>query len=418
LTAERRAPSLKGAAWLEAPALQAVLRLLSTDGEEARVVGGAVRDALAGLPVREVDIATTATPDMVEARAVRAGIKVVPTGADHGTLTLVTGGRSFEVTTLREDIETDGRHAVVRYGRDWQADAARRDFTVNALGVDADGVVHDPLGGLADVLERRVRFIGSAERRIEEDRLRLLRFFRFFAQFADGPPDPEGLAASARARGGLRELSAERIAQEMRKLVVARRAAETAELMQDHGVLPVVTGGIADLPAFARLTRIEAEWGAEPSVALRLATLACRVREDAERIAAHLRLANAEREAMAVVLDAFCEIPPGLDERAARAALYRMGPSLYRDAVLLRAARTRRGDPPTDWRSLWSLPERWQAPRFPLTGSDVLEVGVRPGPDVGALLRQLEASWIAEDFGPDRHALVARLQQMAAQQQQ
>jgi tRNA nucleotidyltransferase/poly(A) polymerase len=409
---------LKGAGWLEAPALQVVLRLLATDGDEARVVGGAVRDALAALPVREIDIATTATPEAVEARATRAGIKVVPTGADHGTLTLVTGGQSFEVTTLREDVETDGRHAVVRYGRDWQADAERRDFTINALGVDADGVVHDPLGGLADVLDRRVRFIGSADRRIAEDRLRLLRFFRFFAQFAEGPPDADGLAASARARTGLRDLSGERIAQEMRKLVVARRAAETVELMQDRGVLPVVTGGIADLPGFARLARLEAEWGARPTVALRLATLACRVREDAERIAARLRLANAEREAMVAVLDAVCEMLPGMDERAARAALYRMGPTLYRNAVLLRAARTKRGDAPTDWRNLWSLPERWTARRFPLTGSDVLDMGVRPGPDVGALLREVEAWWIAEDFLPDRHALVARLQQMAAQQQQ
>ncbi|MCC6982148.1 MAG: CCA tRNA nucleotidyltransferase [Bauldia sp.] len=417
MTAEPRAPSLKGAAWLEAPAAQTVLRLLASEGEEARVVGGAVRDALAGLPVREIDIATTATPERVEQRAVRAGIKVVPTGAEHGTLTLVTGGQSFEVTTLREDVETDGRHAVVRYGRDWRADAARRDFTINALSVDADGIVHDPLGGLADVLERRVRFVGPADLRIAEDRLRLLRFFRFFAQFAEGAPDAEGLAASARARTGLRDLSAERIAQEMRKLVVAPRAAETAVLMQDHGVLPVITGSIADLAGFARLCRLEAEWGAAPTVALRLAALTCRVREDAERIAGRLRLANAERERMVEVLDAVCEILPGMDERAGRAALYRMGPSLYRDAVLLRAARAKRGDAPTDWRGLWSLPERWRAQRFPLSGGDVLGFGVRPGPDVGALLREVEAWWIAEDFAPDRHALVKRLQQMAAQQQ-
>ena len=409
--------SLKGAAWLEAPPLQRVLRTLATDGEEARVVGGAVRDALAGRPVSDVDVATTATPELVEARAAKADIKVVPTGADHGTLTLLAGGRGFEVTTLREDIETDGRHAVVRYGRDWRADAKRRDFTINALSVDAEGTVYDPIGGLPDVLARRVRFIGSADQRIEEDRLRLLRFFRFFAQIADGAPDAEGLAASVRARAGLRQLSAERVAQEMRKLVVARRAGETAELMQDYGILPVIIEGIADIGGFQRLCRIEAEWGAAPSVGLRLVALACRVREDAERLAARLKLANAEREAMVGVLDAVSSIAAGMSERDARAVLYRLGPNRFRDAVLLRAARARREDAPTDWRSLWAYGERWRGPRFPLTGNDMLQMGVRPGPDVGALLREIEEWWIANDFVPDRPALIERLQQMAAQQQ-
>ncbi len=402
--------------WLEAPALQLVLRTLAVDGDEARVIGGAVRNALAGLPVTEIDLATTATPDVTAARAAHAGIKVVPTGADHGTLTLVAQGKPYEVTSLREDVETDGRHAIVRFGRDWVRDAERRDFTINALSVDADGTVYDPLGGLSDVLARRVRFIGSAERRIAEDRLRLLRFFRFFAQFGEGPPDREGLAASVEARGGLRELSAERIAQEMRKLLVARRAAETAELLQDYGILPIITGGVADIAGFQRLTRLEAEWGAEPRPALRLAALTCRVREDGERIATCLRLANAERKAMVGVLDALPLLDAGMGEREARAHIYRLGSTLFRDAVLLRAARPKREDVPTDWHALWSYAGSWSVPRFPVSGGDVLAMGVRPGPDVGALLRDLEAWWIAEDFAPDRHALVARLQQAAAQQ--
>lgn len=405
------------AEWLRAAPLQLVLRTLAVEGDEARAVGGAVRDELAGLPVRDVDVATTAPPETVQARAAKAGFRVVPTGADHGTLTLIADGQPFEVTTLREDVETDGRRAVVRFGRDWRKDAERRDFTVNALSVDADGTVHDPLGGLSDVLARRVRFIGSPARRIAEDRLRILRFFRFFAQFAEGPPDAAGLLACAEARSGIRHLSGERVAQEMRKLLLAKRAAETVALMQDHGVLPVVTGGVADLAGFARLSSIESAWNAQPRFALRLAALTCRVQEDAERLAERLKLANAEREAMVSVLDAVPSIHPGMGERESRAAIYRLGADAFRDAVLLRAARPRRQDTPTDWRGLWSFAAEWTIPRFPLGGGDVLGMGVRPGPDVGALLHDVEEWWIANDFAADRDALLARLQQTAAQQQ-
>jgi poly(A) polymerase len=403
---------LTGADWLEAPSVRKIFTALEVGGDEVRIVGGTVRNALSGLPVRDIDFATTAPPEMVAARAEAAGLKAVPTGIGHGTYTLVADGVGYEVTTLREDVETDGRHAVVRFGRDWEADARRRDFTVNALSVDSAGIVHDPLGGYADILARRVVFIGDADRRIAEDRLRILRFFRIGAEFAAGPFDRVGLDACARGRQGLRDLSAERIGQEMRRLVLAPRAAEALALMQDYGVLPVVFGGVGHVAAFERLAAFEAALGATPSVALRLAAAGCQVEEDAERIAVRLRLPNAERDLMRVAVAGARGVPDPADERAARRLLYDLGEHGFQSAVALAGAW--RGAGNEALAALWRLPERWPRPRFPLAGRDVLGAGGRAGPEIGALLRSLEAWWIAEDFRPDAAALRARLQQAIA----
>lgn len=406
--------SLAGADWLQAPGVRRVFAALAVGGDEVRVVGGAVRNTLLGLPVGDIDFATTATPELVAARAKAAGIKVVPTGADHGTLTLVSGGAGYEVTTLREDVLTDGRRAVVRFGRDWEADARRRDFTMNALSVEADGSLRDPVGGLADIAAGHVRFIGEAATRIAEDRLRILRFFRFHAQYGKGGLDPAGLSAAIRARDGLRQLSAERIGQEMRRLVLAPRAAETVAVMQESGILGVILGGVGYLGAFARLVRFEAAARAAPSVALRLAALGCRVEEDVERLTARFRLANAERGRMTAAVAAargFAVLP---EPRVARALLYRLGREVFRDGVALAVAW---GDGPADTADrvdLHHLPERWEAPRFPLSGRDVIQAGAANGPAIGAVLRGLEAWWIENDFAPDEAALRARLQQMMA----
>lgn len=407
-------PSLAGADWLQAPDVRRIFAALGQAGDEVRVVGGAVRNTLLGLAVGDIDFATTATPEVVAGRAKAAGIKTVPTGADHGTLTLVSGGAGYEVTTLREDVLTDGRHAVVRFGRDWEADARRRDFTMNALSVEADGTLHDPVGGLADIAAGRVRFIGEAATRIAEDRLRILRFFRLHAQYGRDGLDPAGLSASIRARDGLRLLSAERIGQEMRRLVLAPRAAETVAIMQESGILGVILGGVGYLGAFARLVRFEAAARAAPSVALRLAALGCRVEEDVERLTARLRLANAERDRMTAAVAAARSliVPPG--PRAARALLYRLGREAFRDGAALAVAW---GDGPADAADrvdLHHLPERWEAPRFPLSGRDVIQAGAANGPAIGAVLRGLEAWWIENDFAPDEAALRARLQQMTA----
>jgi tRNA nucleotidyltransferase/poly(A) polymerase len=391
-----------------------IFGLFPPGGEEARVVGGAVRNTLLGAPVREVDFATTATPDKVTALAGAAGIKVVPTGIDHGTVTLVIDGQGYEVTTLREDIATDGRHATVRFGRDWTADAMRRDFTVNALYADASGAVHDPVGGLVDIGLRRVRFIGDPAQRIAEDRLRILRFFRFHAEYGSGAIDADGLAASIGARNALRDLSAERIGQEMRKLVVARGAVDVVALMQETGILPVVFGGVAYLAQFGRMVRASTAAGAPVSAAARLAAIGCRIEEDVLRLTERLRLSNVERDRMLATLAASNALTPLPDERGQRRLLYRFGVEAFRDGVFQGFAWNR--EPPGDvWKTAYHLPDRWKAPVFPLGGRDIGDSA--RGPAIGALLRAVETWWIDQDFAPDEAALRSHLQQMIAAQQ-
>ena len=405
-------PSLAGAEWLAAADVRRIFAVLGVDGDEVRIVGGAVRNALLGLDLGELDFATTATPDVVADRARAAGMKAVPTGVEHGTMTLVAGGAGYQVTTLREDVETDGRYAVVRFGRDWEMDARRRDFTINALSVDGDGTVRDPIGGYADILAGRVRFIGDADQRIAEDRLRILRFFRFNAQYGAGALDAAGLSAAIRARDGLRHLSAERIGQEMRRLVLAPRAAEIVATMQESGVLGVILGGVGYHGPFARLVRFEDAADVLPSVAIRLAVLACRVVEDVERQTGKLRLANIERDRMLAAVGAagrFAALP---EPHAARVLLYRLGRQTFHDAVALAVAWGAEPADAAEWIDLYLLPERWQAPRFPLGGRDV--AGAASGPRVGDLLHAVEAWWMERDFEPDAAALRARLQQMLA----
>src|ERR1700704_5337679 len=250
-------PRRLDADWLRDGAPAKLLALLDSDGEEARVVGGAVRNRLPAEPVGDVDIATTATPDEVIARVEAAGFKAVPTGIEHGTITVVAGGRPHEVTTLREDIETDGRHATVAFGRDWRRDAERRDFTMNALSVARDGTVHDHVGGLDDIRARRVRFIGNPASRIAEDYLRILRFFRFHAAYGEGAPDAAGLAACIAARGELATLSRERVRAELLKLFVAKHAVSALAVMAETGLLVSVLGGVPLLASFANMMKAE-----------------------------------------------------------------------------------------------------------------------------------------------------------------
>lgn len=403
-------PSLADADWLRAPSVRAVFAALDGEAGSARIVGGAVRDALAGLPVGDVDFATPLTPDAVVERVETAGLKAVPTGIEHGTVTVVANRTGYQVTTLREDIETDGRHAVVRFGDDWTADARRRDFTVNALSVDAAGLVDDPLGGYPDILARVVRFIGDAGRRIAEDHLRILRFFRFNAQFGVGPVDPGGLDAAIRARNDLRDLSAERIGHEMRRLVLGPRAAEIAGTMQDAGILGIVLGGVGYIGTLRRV----ADFTPQSDAALRFAALGCRAEPDVERLADRLRLSNAVRDGMDAALVGALALPPVPSERDAKHRLYAIGASTWRAAVTLAYAwRTGSADE-AYWRALYTLPERWTPPRFPLTGKDVLGAGASRGPAVGGVLKALEAWWVDKDFVPDESTLRARLQQMVA----
>src|SRR6476646_6192442 len=261
---------LDDAPWLRSGPAARVLGLLNGDGEEARVVGGAVRNALLKIPIGDIDIATTAVPDEVIRRAKAAGIKSVPTGIEHGTVTLVIDAHPFEVTTLREDAETFGRKARVAFGRDWVRDAERRDFTINGLSVGADGVVHDHVGGLADIAARRVRFIGDANQRIAEDYLRILRFFRMHAAYGEGEPDRTGYLACIGGRAGLSNLSAERVRMEMLKLLIAEGAAAAAVAMTDAGLLSAILGGVAYTGTFAAMIAGERLLGLVPDPMRRL----------------------------------------------------------------------------------------------------------------------------------------------------
>jgi tRNA nucleotidyltransferase/poly(A) polymerase len=278
-----------------------LLDILNGEGEETRIVGGAVRNALIGLPTGDIDLATTALPPSVIARAKAAGFKPVPTGIEHGTVTVVVRGHPFEVTTLREDIATYGRRAIVRFGRDFAEDARRRDFTVNAFSVSADRALHDPVGGLNDLEAGRIRFIGDPRQRIREDYLRILRFFRFHAAYGEGQLDRAGLDAAIAEREGLAVLSAERIRAEMMKFVLARRAGDVAQEISDAGFFERIFSGIAYPVLFARLAQIGRT--ADDAV-LRLGALAVCVREDADRLRERLRLSNAEHKRLAEMADA------------------------------------------------------------------------------------------------------------------
>ena len=386
------------APWLAAGPLARLLAALDAKGEEARVVGGAVRNTLLGLAPGDVDIATTAAPEEVVRRASAAGFHPVPTGIEHGTVTVVVDGTPFEVTTLREDVETDGRRAVVRFGRDWRADAARRDFTMNALFLARDGAVIDLVGGLADIKARRVRFIGDPATRIAEDHLRVLRFFRFFAAYGVGAPDSAGLSACIRARDDLAKLSRERVRVEILKLMEAARAAETAVIMTEAGILDRVLGGVPDLAALARLAAIEAALGLAPDPVRRLAALAVRVDEDAGRLRERLRLSNDEQRRLRSIGDSWWRLAPAIDEAGGRALLYRLGAADYRDRALVAFARSGAKAGDKGWRELVALPERWTPPKFPLAAKDFLARGVEKGPALGRALEAAEAAWIAAGF--------------------
>jgi poly(A) polymerase len=394
--------------WLEEGPAAKLLTVLDADGEEARAVGGAVRNTLMQLPPGDVDVATTALPEEVVRRAKAAGFHPVPTGIEHGTVTVVVAGTPFEVTTLRQDIETYGRHAAVRFGRDWKADAERRDFTMNALFLTRERRVIDFVGGVADIAARRVRFIGDPDTRIREDYLRILRFFRFFAAYGDGAPDGPSLAACIRNRGGLAQLSRERVRVEMMKLLPGKRAAEAAQAMTESGILDRVLAGVADLPALTRMAAIETAMQLAPDAVRRLAALAVRVVEDADRLRERLRLSNDEHRRLLSMGDAWWRIVPSADDAQARTLLYRLGAEAYRDRAFVAFARARMPEPAA-WAALLSLPERWAPPKFPLAAKDFLSRGLAKGPALGAALRRAEAAWIAAGFPtePERVAAIA-----------
>jgi poly(A) polymerase len=396
---------------LSSPPLQRAFALLDAEGEAARLVGGAVRDLLLGQPPGDFDLATTATPETVIARAKAAGVPFAPTGLAHGTVTLIVEGRPLEVTTLREDVDTDGRHAKVRFGRDFAADARRRDFTINALSLDATGIVHDEVGGLADLEAGRVRFIGQARQRIAEDYLRILRFLRFSARFGEGGLDAEGFAACIAGRAGLAQLSSERVRAELLKILVARHAASVVVEADGAGLLAPLFGGVVRPRRLARLIDIEAVRAEAPDALLRLAALGVAVREDSERLRERLHLSNAEEtrlDAAARASEAWHgrETPAALGDL--RSALFAHGPRAALDAASLVQAESAAPANDPGWASAYRFLADTPPPRLPFSGADLLARGVPPGRGVGLALKRLQANWIRAGF-PREPEVLARL---------
>lgn len=382
--------------FLAEPRLARLLILLDGDGEETRVVGGAVRNALLGLPVSDIDIATTALPEETSRRAQTAGFKTVPTGLAHGTVTVVVEGVPFEVTTLREDVETDGRHAQVRFGRDWARDAARRDFTMNALYATRAGAVIDLVGGRSDLDARKVRFIGDPEQRIREDYLRILRLFRFHAAYGRGAVDRDALAAAIRCRAGLAGLSRERVGVELLKLLVAERAAPVLRDMTDAGFLSTLLGGVPALGVLERLISLERDLARAPDAVLRLGALAVRVREDADRLRDRLRLSNDAQRRLSNAALPSLDLP--LAAPALRALLYSDGIADGVDRILLTAARVAEGRLFTAAGAAIAAAECFIPPVCPIRARHFQDLGLVPGPQLGAALEAAKRAWIAADF--------------------
>ncbi len=369
-------------------------------GGEARIVGGAVRDALLGRAVHEIDFASSLPPEVVSAALVKAGYKAVPTGIEFGTITAVIDGKGYEITTLRHDVETDGRHAVVAYTDDWQADAARRDFTMNALYLDAQGKLYDYCNGQKDTEQGRVRFIGKAEERIREDVLRILRFFRFFAWFGKGEADAEGLAACRDLAHLVPQLSVERVWREIGKLLAAPEPAVAWRLIVEHKILVGVLLEASDVTRLQFLVTVEKQNKFDASSLRRLAALV--PPQAADSIVERLKLSKREAKKLAALCVLPTQLQGKLDVRSLRRALYDFGVEDCMDAVLLIAA----AHPPTDIKSALATIAAWESPVFPLQGQDLLQLGMKPGPEVGNLLRTIEQAWIDSDFRLTRDDLL------------
>ena len=396
---------LAPAPWMLTAESKAVVAALTAKGALARFVGGAVRDTLLERPVEDIDLATPEPPERVMELLVAAGIKAVPSGFDHGTVTAVSGDHHYEITTLRRDVETDGRHAQVAFEGDWLTDAGRRDFTCNALYLDLDGTLYDPWQGRADLLAGRVRFVGPAEQRIKEDYLRILRFFRFYAHFGRPPIDAAALAACRQARDQLATLSAERVAAELLKLLAAQDPGPALSVMSDCGILGELLPEARRLWRLAGLVGLDSE---DPDPLRRLGALLAVDGIGAEDLARRLKLSRAEGERLRALAETTLE--SNLDAAGGRQALFRLGLERFGDAAYLRWA-----ERPEDkrWPPLLALAKDWTTPVLPIDGSDVLALGIAPGPQVGRLLAAVEDWWLDGDFQADRQACLEKLRQLS-----
>lgn len=391
--------------WMSAPETRAVMDAL---GGDARFVGGAVRNALLGQDVQDIDIATPLAPDDVMARLKNAGLGAVPTGIDHGTITAGSNGKSFEVTTLRRDVATDGRHATVAFTTDWKEDASRRDFTMNALYANADGEVFDYFGGIEDLKAGRVRFVGVAAQRIREDYLRVLRLFRFHAWYGKGDIDSDGLRAAASEKAGLAQLSGERLQKEMLRLLEAENPVPALRVMAASGILSEILPGVLNFARLERLVANDSNNFFAPDPLLRLAAMLPDV-ESARAVAERFKFSNVDRVRLEDLAGGREKIVCYLSIREVRKLLYRLGTKRFRDRVTLRWAEDAKDSNTMQWRALLALADAWVRPEFPLTGRNVMSAGVPEGPLVGRILAEVEDWWIDSDFIEDEFSLAERL---------
>ncbi|HEX5005935.1 MAG TPA: CCA tRNA nucleotidyltransferase [Hyphomonadaceae bacterium] len=394
--------------WMTSAASRRVMDALEgARAGSARFVGGCVRNALLGEPVSDIDIATQLTPDAVEKVMLAAGIAVHPTGVDHGTLTVVADHQPFEVTTLRRDVETDGRRAVVAFTEDWTEDAQRRDFRMNALYAAANGDVFDPTGGLDDIAQRRIVFVGDPETRIREDYLRILRFFRFFAWYGRGEPDAAGLSACSKLKTGLATISVERIWMEMKKLLAAPSPMVALEAMGSFGILASLFPNVRGLELLAKIVGLEGRAGLAPDPMVRFLSLFWKDADAVGEAASRLKMSNEERHRLNWAARDMTEIRAGMNGRTMRRALYAIGPSVFRDRVVLEWAQ--QPEHSDMWKTLYDAAGAYERPALPVSGDDMLARGVSEGPAIGDALRKLEAEWIESDFKLKREQLLAKL---------
>jgi len=402
--------------WMTAPHTAAVFDALEAEGgpDCARFVGGCVRNALVGRPIDDLDIATTLTPERVTAALEAAGLRVVPTGVEHGTVTAISDRTPHEITTLRRDVTTDGRRATVAFTDDWAEDARRRDFTLNALYARRDGAIFDPTGhGVADARAGRIVFVGEPEQRLREDHLRNLRFFRFYAWFGKGEPDAAAVAACAALKDGVGALAAERISKELLKLLAADDPRAAVRLMAQTGVLEVVLKGPANLPRFEALCGIEGDQLFETDAVLRLAALLPDDQLAAGRLAERLRLSNPDRDRLIAALAPTPVLKSWMSPREIRREAYRVGQPAFRDRAKLAWAASPRSATTMQWRGLIALVEGWSPPTLPLTGQEVMNAGVPKGPMVGQVMREVEDWWIDHDFLDDKLSVIEKLKAVA-----
>ena len=401
--------TLNNVSWLKSATIQKIFSILEEVGAETRIVGGAVRNSILGLDIKDIDFATTALPDEVINSFTANEIRTVPTGIEFGTVTVVLDSQNYEITTLREDIQTDGRHAVVKFGKDWIKDAERRDFTMNALYLDRNGNLFDCTGGYQDCLEKKIRFIGSAEQRIEEDYLRILRYFRFMATFGTCEFDKATMSAILRRRNGLSQLSPERVSMELLRIFPTADADKIITTLVETGIFQMLTGGVARLNRFQRLIDLSKKFEVEIKPALLLYSLSVFESEDIDRVAEKIQFLYSERKKLHCIHELTKEKILKLTKQTLTKLLYEYGRQTAREGVLVKFIDGQLQFEESKLESILRKLDELEIPEFEISGNDLIAIGVKPGVKMGEMLRSSELEWIESGFKLNKKELMQKI---------